>query len=96
MVKIEYGGFTHEISPWAPFNGGEAYVCRNRVSLNGTEICTVPGVLTKDEYQEQKYSLMKQLRKNLIESGTDFAQMKLGLPPYDTIKAQQKKKLDGF
>lgn len=74
-------GFEHRISDWLPIAGGQAMKCENHVFLHDTEICSVPGVMSKQEWNNGNPDpeRLKQLYKNLVESGEFCAQEKLGM-----------------
>lgn len=56
-------------------------LCRNHVFFEETEVCSVPGVVTIEEWNNgnPRQGLIEELYKNLVQSGTFLAKEKLGL-----------------
>lgn len=76
-------GFEYTLTEWEVFPLGA--VCRCTVYFQGREICSVPAVLSKKEWNngDPDINLLSQLLHNLLESANDLALTILGWPPYD-------------
>lgn len=77
-------GFEYRLTDWEPL-GDDYMKCLCIVYFQGAEICSVPGILTKQEWNNGNpdTKIIASLIKNILQVSNDCALSKLGWPPYD-------------